>query len=163
MWSKTKKALMERMAPSLRGKVVYDLEYCRPHYRTDPPATSKCTCFYCAYHRFFQIIINKKDKVMIANNKVYRINDGWITAEAKKNAGLFEMSDVAKAMHLYLNVYSVQECLNGTDPLLYLFAVMDRRIGKRTLLRLYQEREHRQQWLWRFLELRLDAEGICRS
>ena len=100
---------------------------------------------------------------MIANNKVYRINDGWITAEAKKNAGLFEMSDVAKAMHLYLNVYSVQECLNGTDLLLYLFAVMDRRIGKRTLLRLYQEREHRPQWLWRFLELRLDAEGICRS
>ena len=38
MWSKTRKAMEERMAPSLKGRVFYDFEYCRPHYWTEPPA-----------------------------------------------------------------------------------------------------------------------------
>ncbi len=29
MWSKTRKAMEERMAPSLKGRVFYDFEYCR--------------------------------------------------------------------------------------------------------------------------------------
>ena len=42
MWSKTRKAMYERMAPSLKGRVAYDFEYCRPHYWTEPPANPKC-------------------------------------------------------------------------------------------------------------------------
>lgn len=40
MWSKTRKAMYDRMMPKLRGRVIYDFEYCRPRYRTEPPATS---------------------------------------------------------------------------------------------------------------------------
>ena len=40
MWSKTRKAMYDRMMPKLRGRVIYDFEYCRLRYQTEPPATS---------------------------------------------------------------------------------------------------------------------------
>ncbi len=160
MWSKTRKAMYERLAPSLKGRISYDFEYCRPHYRTEPPANPKCHCIFCSYNRFFRIVIDKKEKIMIANSDVYYKSENYPTEEEKRRKGLFEIKDVAEAMHLYLNVYSIEECLNWENPLTYLFAVMDRRVGKRTLIRIYQEKENKPKWIWRFLELRAEAEGI---
>ena len=71
MWSKTKKAMNERRAPSLKGWVLYDFEYCRPHYRTEIPANPNCHCMFCSYNRFFRTIIDKKENIMIANSDVY--------------------------------------------------------------------------------------------
>lgn len=164
MWSKTRKAMYERMAPSLKGWVVYDFEYCRPHYRTEPPANPKCHCIFCSYNRFFRIVIDKKDKIMIANSDVYYKSESYPTEEEKRRKGLFEIADVAKAMHLYLNVYSIQESLNWeNNPLTYLFAIMDKRVGKRTLRYLYEEKEEKPEWIWRFLELRAGAEGLLKK
>lgn len=160
MWSKTRKAMYERMAPSLKGRVAYDFEYCRPHYWTEPPANPKCHCMFCSYNRFFRIVIDKKEKIMIANSDVYYKSKSFPTEEEKREKGLFEIADVGKAMHLYLNVYSIEECLSWENPLTYLFAIMDRRVGKRTLMRLYHEKENKPEWIWRFLELRMEAEGI---
>ncbi len=160
MWSKTRKAMYERLAPSLKGRVFYDFEYCRPHYRTEPPANSRCHCVFCSYNRFFRIVIDKKEKIMIANSDVYYKSERYPTEEEKRRKGLFEIKDVAEAMHLYLNVYSIEECLTWENPLTYLFTLMDRRVGKRTLIRLCQEKENKPEWIWRFLELRAEAEGI---
>lgn len=160
MWSKTRKAMYERLAPSLKGRVFYDFEYCRPHYRTEPPANSRCHCVFCSYNRFFRIVIDKKEKIMIANSDVYYKSEGYPTEEEKRRKGLFEIKDVAEAMHLYLNVYSIEECLTWENPLVYLFAILDRRVGKRTLIKINREKENKPQWLWRFLELRLEAENI---
>ena len=63
MWSKTRKAMYERLAPSLKGRVFYDFEYCRPHYRTEPPANPRCHCVFCSYNRFFRIVIDKKRRL----------------------------------------------------------------------------------------------------
>ena len=160
MWSKTRKAMYERLAPSLKGRVFYDFEYCRPHYRTEPPANPRCHCVFCSYNRFFRIVIDKKEKIMIANSDVYYKSEGYPTEEEKRRKGLFEIKDVAEAMHLYLNVYSIEECLTWENPLVYLFAILDRRVGKRTLIKINREKENKSQWLWRFLELRLEAENI---
>ncbi len=160
MWSKTRKAMYERLAPSLKGRVFYDFEYCRPHYRTEPPANPRCHCVFCSYNRFFRIVIDKKEKIMIANSDVYYKSEGYPTEEEKRRKGLFEIKDVAEAMHLYLNVYSIEECLTWENPLVYLFAILDRRVGKRTLIKINREKENKPQWLWRFLELRLEAENI---
>ena len=160
MWSKTRKAMYERLAPSLKGRVFYDFEYCRPHYRTEPPANPRCHCVFCSYNRFFRIVIDKKEKIMIANSDVYYKSEGYPTEEEKRRKGLFEIKDVAEAMHLYLNVYSIEECLTWENPLVYLFAILDRRVGKRTLIKINREKENKPQWLWRFLGLRLEAENI---
>ena len=160
MWSKTRKAMEERLAPSLKGRVFYDFEYCRPHYCTEPPATSKCHCEFCSYHLFFRIVIDKQEKVMIANSGVYYKSKCYPTDEEKRRKGPFEVADVTEAMHLYLNVYSIRECLNGENSLTYLFAVLNRRIGKRTVLKLYRDMEKEPQWIQRFIRLRAEAEGV---
>ena len=161
MWSKTRKAMEKRIAPSLRDRVFYDFEYCRPHYRTEPPANPKCHCTFCSYNRFFRIVIDKKESIMIANSDVYYKSEWYPTEEEKRRKGLFEIADVAYAMHLYLNVYSIDECLSWENPLTYLFAVMDRRVGKRTVQRLYKDMEKKPQWIQRFIRLRAEAEGIA--
>ena len=163
MWSKTRKAMEERMAPSLKGRVFYDFEYCRPHYWTEPPANPKCHCTFCSYNRFFRIVIDKKETIMIANSDVYYKSERYPTEEEKRRKGLFEIADVAYAMHLYLNVYSIDECLSWENPLTYLFAVMDRRVGKRTVQRLYKDMENKTQWIQRFIRLRAEAEGIAEN
>ena len=52
MWSKTRKAMYERLAPSLKGRVFYDFEYCRPHYRTEPPANPGVTVSFAPITAF---------------------------------------------------------------------------------------------------------------
>lgn len=46
------------------------------------------------------------------------------------------------------------------NPLVRMFAVLDRRVGKRTLLKLATQIEEQPQWLQFFYMLRLDAETI---
>lgn len=104
MWSKTRKAMYERMMPELRKRVTYDFEYCRPRCRTELPATSKCHCVFCSYNRSFKIVIDKKEEIMIANSDVYYKSEFYPTEEEKRQKGLFEITDVTLAMHLYLNV-----------------------------------------------------------
>ena len=85
MWSKTRKAMYERLAPSLKGRAFYDFEYCRPHYRTEPPANPRCHCVFCSYNRFFRIVIDKKEKIIIANSDVYYKSESYPTEEEKRS------------------------------------------------------------------------------
>ena len=160
MWSKTRKAMYDRMTPKLRGRVIYDFEYCRPRYRTEPPATSKCHCVFCSYNRFFKIVIDKKEEIMIANSGVYYKSKFYPTEEEKREKGLFEIADVTFAMHLYLNVWPIEKCLSWDNPVVYLFALFDRRIGKRTVGEIYEDRFSKPEWIKKFICLRAEAEGI---
>ena len=163
MWSKTRKAMYERMTPVLKGRVVYDFEYCRPKRRTEPPATSRCHCVFCSYNRFFKIVIDKKEEIMIANSDVYYKSEFYPTEEEKRRNGLFEIADVALAMHLYLNVWPIEKCLSWDNPVVYLFALFDRRIGKRTVKKIYEDRFNKPEWIQRFICLRAETEGISRK
>ncbi len=56
---------------------------------------------------------------------------------------------------------SIEESLNGKNGLVRLFAVLDRRVGKRRLRTLWDEGWSREpDWLFPFLCLRLEAEGV---
>ena len=58
MWSKTRKALYDRLAPSLQGRVIYDVQSYQ-HL--------KCRCGMCADNdKQFLIILDKEDKNTIA-------------------------------------------------------------------------------------------------
>lgn len=160
MWSKTRKAMYERMAPTLKGRVKYDFEYCRPKYRTEPPANPKCHCVFCSYNRFFKIVLDGTTEIMIANSDVYYKSESYPTEEEKRRKGLFEIRDVAYAMHLYLNVWSIKKCLSWENPVVYLFALLDRRVGKRTIRKIYEQRKEKPEWVQRFICLRAEAEGI---
>lgn len=66
-------------------------------------------------------------------------------------------------IHKYLNVYSVRECLNSENYILELLAVLDRKIGKRTVKQLADKISTEPEWFRKFILLRAESEGIyCR-
>ena len=70
--------------------------------------------------------------------------------------------EFCRALEIYRN-QDIQESIASVNPLVRMFAVLDRRIGKRTLLRIRDTAEEQPEWLRRFYTLRFDAEAITRQ
>ena len=54
----------------------------------------------------------------------------------------------------------IQESMYSNNPIIRMFAVLDRRVGKRTLIKEKEAINEQPIWLKRFYQLRLTAEGI---
>lgn len=63
------------------------------------------------------------------------------------------------ALKQYRN-QNVQTSIVSDNPLVRMFALLDRRIGKRTLLNIKNSIPNQPQWLKQFYELRLNAENL---
>ena len=63
------------------------------------------------------------------------------------------------ALEEYRN-QSIQESIYSKNPLVRMFAVLDRRIGKRTLQKIQDTLEDQPEWLRRFYLLRSNAENL---
>ena len=75
------------------------------------------------------------------------------------NRGGFDQYAFYAAFHTYQNS-SIDESLISPDPVVRLFAIMDRRVGKRRLQTLTLEVEEQPEWLQTFYRLRLAADGV---
>lgn len=73
--------------------------------------------------------------------------------------GDFAIYDITDAIRTYKTA-TIADSLSSENPLVRMFAVLDRRVGKRTLLKLATQIEEQPQWLQFFYMLRLDAETI---
>lgn len=67
--------------------------------------------------------------------------------------------EFCEALEKYRN-RNIQESILSGNPLVRMFAILDRRIGKRTLLKVKETTEDQPAWLKQFYQLRFDAEGI---
>lgn len=63
------------------------------------------------------------------------------------------------ALEIYRN-QDIAQSLYATNPLVRMFAILDRRIGKRTLRKVKSSISEQPEWLQYFYGLRLEAEGI---
>ena len=68
-------------------------------------------------------------------------------------------ADFIDAITTYLNI-DVSTSLNSDNYLLRVFAYMDRRVGKRTLVKIRDEVETLPEWVKQFYNLRCEAEGL---
>lgn len=68
-------------------------------------------------------------------------------------------AEFCKALENYRN-QDISESIASRDPLVRMFAILDRRIGKRTLIKINETIEDQPVWLKQFYQLRFDAEGI---
>jgi hypothetical protein len=75
------------------------------------------------------------------------------------NDGIVDSFDIPFAIKKYLN-QDIKESIADEDPLIRMFAILDRRVGKRTLLEIAKTAMEQPEWLHKFYKLRLDAEGI---
>lgn len=71
----------------------------------------------------------------------------------------FTDNEFCEALEMYRN-QDVQESIRSDNPIVRMFAVMDRRIGKRTLQKCKEVLMEQPDWLRRFYKLRLDSEKI---
>lgn len=178
MWSKTRKAMYDRLAPSLKGRVVFEVQYYEK---------LKCQCEMCANSHKQLIIIVDKVPYTIAGAGAYNqysikykvleelnITDTLLyyrdsTVERKVRnkmfykTGLMFFYDAMKRIHEYLNCVSVEECLSGEDYFLYLLAILDRRVGKRRIRRIYENIDSEPEWIRKFIILRAEAEHIIKG
>lgn len=81
------------------------------------------------------------------------------TMKEVHKAGGFDVECFYAAFKFYQN-HSIAESLYSDDPLIRLLAVLDKRVGKRTLKELVSKIETQPEWLQRIYNLRLEAEGI---
>lgn len=154
-WSGMRKYLeQEMLAPVLRGRIRYA---CR------------------TYHfNLFEIYID--------SNPVKQFS--WETAQSYINEGGFEgdkelngitdqwgsfykipiterteysEEEFCDALKAYRS-QDIQHSINSQNPIIRMFAVLDRRLGKRTLLKLKEDISNQPVWLQQFYSLRIEAE-----
>lgn len=54
----------------------------------------------------------------------------------------------------------IQDSINSENPLVIMFAIFDRRVGKRTILKLIDSLKKQPEWLQNFYKIRLEAEKL---
>ena len=70
-----------------------------------------------------------------------------------------EIYHIIRALRTYLS-QPVQESIHSENPAVRMFAVLDRRVGKRTLRTLRSELDEQPPWLRPIYQLRFEAEGL---
>ncbi len=68
--------------------------------------------------------------------------------------------DFVSALTVFLKT-DISESLHADNYLLRIFAYLDRRVGKRTLVKIKDETEALPEWVGQFYRLRCEAEGIA--
>ncbi len=63
------------------------------------------------------------------------------------------------ALETYRN-QDIQDSITSVNPLVRMFAILDRRIGKRTLTKMCDTLDEQPEWLRRFYLLRIEAETV---
>ena len=173
MWTKTRKALMERTADCLKTRVRYNFEV----------YTTTKLCHWTEMPVFYLYVDNK---LWFASNLQYfhaeqhYINENvdcslprdeyWKTysqascaaVDYASSLGLMDVDQMMGLIHKYLNVFSIAECLHRSNYILRMLAVLDRRIGKRPVKRLVEGIRDEPEWIRKYILLRAEGEGIQR-
>ena len=154
----------ELLAESLRGRVRYG-----------------CTSFVgmdgC---RIFDISIDGKQVKRFSPETVntYFIDNGYTTNKDPRGVSEYRAEfrqllarypllcrteytdeEFGSALAEYRNQH-ISESLASENPLIRMFAVLDRRVGKRTLVRLKETAPDQPAWLEQFYRLRFEADGV---
>jgi len=127
-WSKLKSRIKSLIVPELRERIDFHLtSYRESHDGADKVwiEIDGARVFDCKYY-------------LSERATAYAYFDGLSGNEIKSalvDAGIHSPQDFGCAMRAYLDM-PVDEALKSSDPIVRAFAIVDRRVGKRTLARL---------------------------
>ena len=160
MWSKTRWALEQRLAESLKKRVSYSFAVKRT--------------FYSELHTMY---IHVGGEVWFATNpksyderekRVKEIgNSDTAQIEVVRNTGLVGVGKreypeyaVTDCIHQYLNELSIDEAFTHDNYFIRLLALLDNRVGKRRLRPLLDNIDNEPEWFRKWIRLRCEAEGL---
>lgn len=147
-WSNLRRILEEdRLCPVLRGRVQYFM-----------------TRYHDAHDDEGRLCIRVDGKEYLnshsGNHYAWRSGGEYRrrTTDEQNQSGSFCYCQMISAIDAYMDELTIDEALSSDDPLIRLFAVLDRRIGKRRLPALAAAMKNEPEWLQYFYRLRLEAE-----
>jgi len=155
-WSGMRKYLeQEMLADSLKGRVQYS---CTSYPNMDGK-------------KIFEIRIDGKTykcfswETVAFRNKGLEQQDAWTDFWKEKDTvpveekTEFDDEDFCDALKIYREL-PIENSIFHINPLVRMFAVLDRRIGKRTLEKLTETAKNQPEWLYELYMLRINAETL---
>ena len=99
--------------------------------------------------------------VEITKVKVYDLKESVIACRNAMKLTPPEYTDeeFCAALETYRN-QDITKSIFSKNPLVRMFAILDRRIGKRTLVKIKETLNEQPDWLKKIYQLRLDAEKV---
>ncbi|MBQ3376165.1 MAG: 23S rRNA (uracil(1939)-C(5))-methyltransferase RlmD [Erysipelotrichaceae bacterium] len=144
------------------------------------PLKKSISYFYTNYHEVHNaygratINYNKKELVAFSWIEMYEqdqdINRLWQEGEKKSYSEMLREkwmpectlcdANFIDSVTVFLKT-DIAASLQSDNYLLRVFAYMDRRVGKRTLVKIRDEVEKLPEWVKQFYQIRCEAEGLC--
>ena len=160
-FTKIKKRLeTEFLAPSLRGRVTYfatSYSKCPDH---EGRAAIRVDGFEVFKSDYFERMMIHSQKYHELEESGKGLHESWMQAfdEAEK-AGGFDHHVFYRAFDMFAS-QPIEESLKSEYPLVRIFAILDRRTGKRRLSAMAEEMESAPPYIQVFYKLRCEAEGL---
>ncbi|MGM7634414.1 SF0329 family protein [Bacillus sp. Hm123] len=159
-WSKVKKQLDGLICDSLRERILFQVtNYRKAHDqmgRVFIRVDQKEVISMCSIKTESEI--NEREYELRDDDDIYNRSENLsIQEQARKWAnadGYFEQTDFFQALDEYFSV-KIEQALRSTNPLVKMLAVIDRRTGKRTLLKLQEQMEEEHPFVKYMYELRM--------
>ncbi len=158
-WSGMRKYLeQEMLADSLKERIQYSC--------TSYPNMDECKIFEIrvdgkTIKRFSMETVAFRDK---SNEKekawgIYWQEKNTVPVENKTE---FDDEDFCSALKIYREL-PIEKSIEHDNPLVRMFAVIDRRVGKRTLAKISETIDNQPEWLKELYLLRINAEKLNRG
>lgn len=163
-WSGIKKKLeTEYLAESLRGHISY---FATSYRETHDARGSRAAILYDGKEilkgNYFAFYL-KADELEDDELKKRRLDECWgapqLVDERVLELGIFDNYTFYQAFEKY-DDQSIEDSLQSENLLVRIFAILDRRVGKRRLRAMREQMEREGPILRQFYALRLQAEGL---
>ena len=163
-WSAMRKVLeQENICDSLKGRVQYFVTRYRESHDEEGRVAVRLDGNEIFKSNFYDGEIERREAWNEINASKGRPTDYAESGEqmelAALNKGGFERFAFYNAFYRYQNS-GINDSLQSSDPVVRLFAILDKRVGKRRLHKIVSETEQQPAWLKPFYRLRLELDGI---
>lgn len=158
-WTKTRQILLSRIAPSLQGRINFIREEFTTnkvkYWSADPVfrvtvdgKTWFADCRYGYTHPRFL------EKELLSKSSFAHKNPDWRWQK---------FGSIENSIHEYLNVLPLEKCLVYDNGFYNILAVLDYRLGKRRLRKMLDEIDDCPDFLYKWILLRAEAEGLLKK
>jgi len=159
-WSKTRAKLeKEYLAESLRGRI----QYFAVSYSKSPDHLGRAAIRLDGK----EVLKSSQYEFFLAQYKLEKETEQKFDCDISYdmilqeilNKGYFDQDDFYIAFKEFDN-QSIEKSLHSQNPIVRIFALLDRRVGKRRLISLKEEMKNELDWVYYFYQVRLEAEGL---
>ena len=163
-WSAMRQQLeQEFLCDSLKGRIQYFVTRYRKSHDQEGRVAIRLDGKEIFQSDFYDWNKKRQETWREIDTEAGRLTSYWESGRRMElgalNKGGFDQYAFYNAFHAYQNS-SINESLLSPDPVVRLFAILDRRVGKRRLQAMALEVEKQPEWLQIFYRLRLAADGV---